>query len=153
MDFVTCPHCGQMQALPADGRCIKCKEQIHSQNINGLEANSKSGINEKKVIQPKNQAKRSKSKYTAHIVFACLSFAAAAFSVLEGFDKYTNYYNSEYSTILNENAYVGGDAYNYIINASYMTAFFVLALVFVVLGVGAIIVRQLCINGDKIELE
>ena len=32
------------------------------------------------------------------------------------------------------NSYVGGDAYNFIINASYATGYFVLALLFVVLG-------------------
>lgn len=32
------------------------------------------------------------------------------------------------------NAYVGGDAYNYTINASYATAWFVLAVFFAVIG-------------------
>ena len=36
-----------------------------------------------------------------------------------------NFYNSEYSSRL-VNAYVGGDAYNYIINGTYAIAFFVL---------------------------
>ena len=34
------------------------------------------------------------------------------------------------------NAYVGGDAYNYIINGNYATAFFVLTLTFAMLGIG-----------------
>lgn len=34
------------------------------------------------------------------------------------------------------NAYVGGDAYNYIINANYATAFFVLGIFFVIVGFG-----------------
>ena len=33
-------------------------------------------------------------------------------------------------------AYVGGDAYNYIINGNYATAFFVLTLTFAMLGIG-----------------
>lgn len=45
--------------------------------------------------------------------------------VFEGFDKKNNYVNSEYSS-LNENAYVGGDAYNYIINASYFVGYITL---------------------------
>ena len=44
----------------------------------------------------------------------------------KGYDKITNYYNSDYS-MLNKNAYVGGDAYNYIINGTYAAAYFVLA--------------------------
>lgn len=46
------------------------------------------------------------------------------------------YRNSEYFTSRNVNAYVGGDAYNYIINGNYATAFFVLAAVFVIMGIG-----------------
>lgn len=39
------------------------------------------------------------------------------------YDKYTNYYSSETYSRRNINAYVGGDAYNYIINGTYFTAF------------------------------
>lgn len=28
MNLVTCPHCGQMQALASDGKCIKCKKEV-----------------------------------------------------------------------------------------------------------------------------
>lgn len=41
----------------------------------------------------------------------------------EGFDKKDNYYNSEYSYSANINAYVGGDAYNYIINGTYFAGY------------------------------
>ena len=54
----------------------------------------------------------------------------------------TNYYNSEYSSRL-VNAYVGGDAYNYIINGTYATAFFVLTAMFVLAAVGFIIIHYL----------
>lgn len=43
-----------------------------------------------------------------------------------GFDKKNNYVNSEYSFVDNVNVYVGGDAYNYIINANYFTGYIVL---------------------------
>lgn len=36
------------------------------------------------------------------------------------------YYNSEDYSILNKNAYVGGDAYNYIINGTYFTGYAVI---------------------------
>ena len=45
----------------------------------------------------------------------------------KGFDKKDNYYSSEYSYSLNKNAYVGGDAYNYIINGTYFTGYSILA--------------------------
>ena len=44
-----------------------------------------------------------------------------------GFDKKNNYYNSDMSFSISENAYVGGDAYNYIINANYFTGYMILA--------------------------
>lgn len=52
----------------------------------------------------------------------------------KGYDKLTNYYNSEFG-VLNKNAYVGGDAYNYIINGTYAAAYFVLAAGFLISGI------------------
>lgn len=52
----------------------------------------------------------------------------------KGYDAKNNYYNSEYST-LNENAYVGGDAYNYIINGTYFMGYSVIASAFMLSGV------------------
>lgn len=42
------------------------------------------------------------------------------FFIIVGFGKKNNYSNSTY---LNQNAYVGGDAYNYIINSGYFTGY------------------------------
>jgi len=58
-------------------------------------------------------------------------YAASAMSLLTGFDKMYVYHNSDYAF---DNAYVGGDAYNYIINAGYATAYFVLAMGFLITG-------------------
>ena len=44
-----------------------------------------------------------------------------------GFDKKNNYYNSDISYSDSKNVYVGGDAYNYIINANYFTGYMVLS--------------------------
>ena len=41
------------------------------------------------------------------------------------------------------NAYVGGDAYNYIINSGYATAFFVLAGTFAIMATLFIVIRYL----------
>jgi len=49
-----------------------------------------------------------------------------------------NYYSSESHPSLNQNVIVGGDAYNYIINANYATGFFVLALISTMSGLGFI---------------
>lgn len=51
--------------------------------------------------------------YVASLIVGCM-----------GVDKITNYAN-EYPNYVN--SYVGGDAYNYIINGTYSTSFFVIA--------------------------
>jgi hypothetical protein len=64
---------------------------------------------------------------------AAVLYLLAAIMFYKGYDKMTNYRNSSYSS-LNENAYVGGDAYNYIINGTYATGFFVLGSGFLLTG-------------------
>lgn len=44
------------------------------------------------------------------------------------------------------NAYVGGDAYNYIINGTYATAYFVLTAMFVLASIGLVIIHYLSNN-------
>ena len=62
------------------------------------------------------------------------SFIAAATSIIMGFYKMFVYENSEYYPEDNVNSYVGGDAYNYIINGNYAIAFFVVGLIFTVIA-------------------
>lgn len=61
------------------------------------------------------------------------SFIISGIFIIIGFYKMFVYSNSEYSDN-NVNTYVGGDAYNYIINANYSTAYFILALIFTIIG-------------------
>lgn len=58
-----------------------------------------------------------------------------------GYDKMTNYCSGEHYPYETINAYVGGDAYNYIINGTYATAFFVLAAMFFIGAVCFIVVH------------
>ncbi|HMS69347.1 MAG TPA: hypothetical protein PKD18_14475 [Saprospiraceae bacterium] len=73
---------------------------------------------------------------------------AATFSILSiiflymGFDKIFNYENSELSDI-KKNVYVGGDAYNYIINSNLSTSYFVLATFFGLVAVGIMIIKSI----------
>lgn len=62
-------------------------------------------------------------------VLSIIFYILSGFFVILGFYKILIYENGEY-TYDSVNAYVGGDAYNYIINANYATAYFVLALLF-----------------------
>ena len=54
-----------------------------------------------------------------------------------------NYDSGDYYPYKYVNAYVGGDAYNYIINGTYATAYFVLTAMFVLASIGLVIVHYL----------
>ena len=71
-------------------------------------------------------------------VLAGCSLACSIFTLWKGIDKMTNYYNGDFYS---KNAYVGGDAYNYIINGNYATAFFVLTAMFVLAAIGLMILH------------
>ena len=45
-------------------------------------------------------------------------FLVSSIMIYLRYDKLTNYYYSDTLSSLNKNAYVGGDAYNYIINGT-----------------------------------
>ena len=80
-----------------------------------------------------------KAMKTFLVLIGLLAIIASAFFFYQAYDKYMNYYNSEVFTSLQKNAYVGGDAYNYIINGTYFTGFSVL-------GVGSLLLGMLCIG-------
>ena len=67
-----------------------------------------------------------------------ISFVISAIVLGLGLDKMFNYDSGEYYPFEYHNAYVGGDAYNYIINGNYATGFFVLATMFALMGIGFI---------------
>ena len=56
-------------------------------------------------------------------IFSQISFIVSGVMLYIGFDKMLNYNSGEYYPYKYHNAYVGGDAYNYIINGNYSTAF------------------------------
>ncbi len=87
------------------------------------------------------QTTSSTKKYSIWSILAGCSFGCSFITLYKGIDKMTNYYNSEKYPSLNVNAYVGGDAYNYIINGTYATAFFVLTAMFVLAAIGLMILH------------
>ena len=95
-------------------------------------ATSPAFSNEKTVLD--GGAKKAKSfKYLYFI--ATVFYILAAIMLYKGIDKMTNYENGEYSFSRHVNSYVGGDAYNFIINGTYSTSFFVLTTGFLITGV------------------
>lgn len=65
-------------------------------------------------------------KSKAFNVVAIVLLIVGLISIGIAFDKKNNYVNSEYSFVDKVNVYVGGDAYNYIINSNYFTGYIVL---------------------------
>lgn len=61
-------------------------------------------------------------------IISAILYVMTAFFIYKGFNKMFVYENYNDYFIESVNAYVGEDAYNYIINANYTTAYFVLAM-------------------------
>ncbi|WP_053956809.1 hypothetical protein [Inediibacterium massiliense] len=74
---------------------------------------------------------------------AGIFYSISAIFICTGFYKMFCYDSGESYTKDPVNAYVGGDAYNYIINSNYATGYFVLALSFTILGSTALIIESL----------
>ena len=62
---------------------------------------------------------------TALKVISIVLLAVSLFAIYKGFDCILHYHNSDFSSF-NVNAYVGGDAYNYIINGTYFAGYMAL---------------------------
>lgn len=80
-----------------------------------------------------NEKKDKPYKYLYYL--ATVFYLLAAAMLYKGIDKMVNYKNSEYTFGDHVNSYVGGDAYNYIINGTYSTSFFVLTAGFLIAGI------------------
>ncbi len=77
------------------------------------------------------------------IILSIISFIASIVLLGLGMDKMFNYDNGEFYPYEYHNAYVGGDAYNFIINGNYATGFFVLTAISTLMGVGFIAIYYL----------
>lgn len=77
-----------------------------------------------------------------------IAFIVSAIVLGFGLDKMFNYDSGEFYPYEYHNAYVGGDAYNYIINSNYASGFFVLATMFALMGIGFIVLYYLSKMAD-----
>ena len=75
--------------------------------------------------------------------FSAACFTAAAGSLTAGIYKMFVYNNGDSYPYKPHNAYVGGDAYNYMSNGNYATAFFVLMAAFALMGIGFLVLFYL----------
>ena len=78
-----------------------------------------------------------------------ISFGISLIFMILGFYKMFVYEISDLSYVPDKNVYVGGDAYNYIINANFSTAYFVLALIFVIIACSFLIYNAIMIQGER----
>ena len=93
---------------------IKEMNDLNSTNLNSENNND---------IKMKDQEKHG-PKFLTLTLATIIFLVVAIINYVNGFDKMNNYRNSTFSSI---NAYVGGDAYNYIINSNYFTGYIVIA--------------------------
>lgn len=77
-----------------------------------------------------------------------ISFGISLIFIGMGFYKMFIYENSDLSFVTNKNAYVGGDAYNYIINANLSTAYFILALIFTIIACSFLIYNAIMMQRE-----
>ncbi len=124
LEAKSCPECG----YPIDSEALK--NQLNPQTSDRNEGSAAPG-----VLQEASKNKVDKKDISKVLfVFAAVMYLMCLIMIYKGYDKMTNYYNSENYYSLNKNAYVGGDAYNYIINGTYATGFFALSSGFMVTG-------------------
>lgn len=121
MEIIKCPECGKeinkmVEFCPECGYPIKKKAQQEQRRIEYEQIK-----NQKKSVQYR------RSKIKSSLIGISIAFAIiASVFFLKGYNVKNNYYNSENFSRLNKNAYVGGDAYNYIINGTYFTGYLVI---------------------------
>lgn len=82
--------------------------------------------------------------------FSICSVIVSVIMLIIGFNKMFRYDNGEHFPYEYINAYVSGDAYNYIINGTYATAYFVLAGTFLLAAIGLLVLDYL---SEKKEAE
>lgn len=132
-----CKKCGAM--IPNEQlKCEKCGWEVRQ--INQKEAASPIEEQALSVSEP-NHSKAEKTKLSVWCYLAIASLCCGAFTFYEGLDKMFRYDSGDSYSHKCVNAYVGGDAYNYIINGTYATAFFILTAMFVLAAIGLVVVH------------
>lgn len=113
--FIKCPECGK-EIKDTETSCPECGYSF-------IEHEKKKDVN--------NQSRTDglRSMRTMVIILAVICFIVSGVFFAKSHNVKNEYYNSDYS-LLNKNAYVGGDAYNYIINGTYFTGYSVIASAF-----------------------
>ena len=102
------------------------------------------------VTEPKATVEPTNDNTKTIFGISIASFVISGLFVIVGLYKLLAYKNDDDAEEYT-NAYVGGDAYNYIINGTHATAWLVLATCFMVLAVGLLIVYVLEKNNKSLH--
>lgn len=134
---MNCKNCGK-SLLPNDTFCRHCG----TDNRQNITETAKAEHAYHPPVEGKSDSETQSAIFSGWILLSLMSFMASALSLYCGYDKMAHYHSSDYAS-LNVNAYVGGDAYNYIINGTYATAFFVLAVGLFLGAIGFLILHYM----------
>lgn len=129
-DIIVCPECGKIVDNTVE-TCPECgypiKENKKENNVPLTENATLSGNNMLIV-------KKLKGIRIVAILFSIICFIISIYYFSQAYDVKNVYYNSEFSSV-SKNAYVGGDAYNYITNGTYFTGYCVVGSALLISGV------------------
>lgn len=128
-----CPKCGV--ELSDSTICYNCDLDIKTLEFE-TENTIDNSMNSRSTIKTEKN-----SIVLGFPIVAVLSFCIAVVFFWMGYDKINSYNSGELGDAIN--AYVGGDAYNFIINAQLATGYFTLGLAAVVNGNVSLIIRAI----------
>ena len=139
--LIKCPKCGREISDKAK-RCVECGwipekitvAEIENYTAEKSEIRNKSNESEDQNIHIQKDEQKSTSQKNVMLnkmkkvllIGTCIFGIAAIIFFSRANNVKNEYYNSEDYYSLNKNAYVGGDAYNYIINGTYFTGYSVI---------------------------
>lgn len=140
-----CKKCGAI--IPnGQSKCEKCGWEVPQSNQETVS----SPIEAQSLTVPEQNAQKAKkTKLSVWCYLSIVSLCCGAFTFYEGLDKMFRYDSGDSYPHKYVNAYVGGDAYNYIINGTYATAFFVLTAMFVLAAIGLVVVHYVSQKEEK----
>lgn len=155
MAMIKCPECGQeidelVENCPECGYPVKkerLKEERKQQHIEEVNAYRNKQAIERSERERTKEEKRKTIEYrlskikAGFVVCSIVCGIIACIFFYKGYNVKNVYRNSDTYYSSNRNAYVGGDAYNYIINGTYFAGYMALGSAYMVscifLGAGA----------------
>ena len=140
-----CKKCGAI--IPnGQSKCEKCGWEVPQSNQETVS----SPIEAQSLTVPEQNAQKAKkTKWSVWCYLSIVSLCCGAFTFYGGLDKMFRYDSGDSYPHKYVNAYVGGDAYNYIINGTYATAFFVLTAMFVLAAIGLVMIHYVSQKEQK----